>query len=127
MPNVKFCVMGKKRDLLDKAKILYNHIWFSQLEDGYIDEIYRNKRYLNIIKHDNYNPYVMQVLKFINNEIAKSIHIMPENKELSLKFLRLLLKCGMKANYSSFKIKDPYSLIRIVKGIFLNICLFISK
>ncbi|HID99038.1 MAG TPA: hypothetical protein EYP59_01955 [Thiotrichaceae bacterium] len=40
----------------DKAKILYNHIWFSQLEDGYIDEIYKEKRYHKIIKHQNFNP-----------------------------------------------------------------------
>lgn len=46
----------------DKAKILYNHIWFSQLDDGYIDEIYKKKRYHKIIKHNNYNPRLISFI-----------------------------------------------------------------
>jgi GTPase SAR1 family protein len=46
----------------DKAKILYNHIWFSQLDDGFIDEIYKEKRYLKIIKHKNYNPRLISFI-----------------------------------------------------------------
>ena len=39
---------------LDKARILYNHIWLGNLNEAYIDEIYRKKRYLKIIRHKNY-------------------------------------------------------------------------
>jgi GTPase SAR1 family protein len=46
----------------DKAKILYNHIWFSQLDDGFIDEIYKEKRYLKIINHENYNPRLISFI-----------------------------------------------------------------
>ena len=46
----------------DKAKILYNHIWFGQLEDSYIDEIYKNKRYHDIIKHENFNPRLISFI-----------------------------------------------------------------
>jgi len=47
---------------LDKAKILYNHIWFSSLEDSYIDEIYKNNRYLKIIGHRNFNPRLISFI-----------------------------------------------------------------
>lgn len=46
----------------DKAKILYNHIWFGQLDDGYIDEIYKEKRYKEIINHKNYNPRLISFI-----------------------------------------------------------------
>ncbi|WP_116368675.1 restriction endonuclease [Parahaliea mediterranea] len=41
---------------MDKARILYNHIWFGTLGNEYIDEIYKEKRYQKIISHRNYNP-----------------------------------------------------------------------
>ncbi|MDQ6962634.1 MAG: hypothetical protein Q9M28_08935, partial [Mariprofundaceae bacterium] len=49
---------------LEKGKILYNHIWFNDLKKEFIDEIYRNKRYLNIIEHKNFNP---RLIEFITN------------------------------------------------------------
>ncbi|MCU7854010.1 MAG: restriction endonuclease [Candidatus Thiodiazotropha sp. (ex Monitilora ramsayi)] len=46
----------------DRAKILYNHIWFSGLSEEFIDEIYKNKRYHKIIKHQNYNPRLIEFI-----------------------------------------------------------------
>jgi adenylate kinase family enzyme len=46
----------------DKARILYNHIWFSELEELYIEELYKNKRYKSIIKHRNYNPRLISFI-----------------------------------------------------------------
>lgn len=46
----------------DKAKILYNHIWFSELDAAYIEEIYQNKRYKRIIRHRNYNPRLISFI-----------------------------------------------------------------
>lgn len=43
-------------ELIDKGRILYNHIWSSNLKDEYIEEIYKNKRYMEIVKHKNFNP-----------------------------------------------------------------------
>lgn len=43
----------------DKARILYNHIWHSGLSEKYIDELYANKRYSQIIKHKNFNPRII--------------------------------------------------------------------
>lgn len=47
---------------IDKARILYNHIWHSSLETEYIDELYANKRYRQIIAHRNYNPRLIRYI-----------------------------------------------------------------
>jgi len=47
---------------MDRARILYNHIWFSALPAAYVEEIYRDKRYRTIIEHDNYNPRLIQFI-----------------------------------------------------------------
>lgn len=47
---------------IDKAKILYNHIWHSSLTEDYIDELYYDKRYRKIIDHRNYNPRLISFI-----------------------------------------------------------------
>ncbi len=47
---------------LDKAKILYNHIWHSNLDEAFIDEIYIDKRYKKIISHKNFNPRLIDFI-----------------------------------------------------------------
>lgn len=47
---------------LDRAKILYNHIWFSKLQEDYINQIYIDKRYKNIIRHKNFNPRLIEFI-----------------------------------------------------------------
>lgn len=46
----------------DKAKILYNHLWFSSLSPEFIEEIYSENRFLSVIKHRNFNPRVISFL-----------------------------------------------------------------
>jgi hypothetical protein len=41
---------------LDKAKILYSHIWHSELGDEFRDELYKDRRYREVIEHKNFNP-----------------------------------------------------------------------
>ena len=48
----------------EKAKILYNHIFFSKIPANDKKELLVNKRYMSIIKHKNYNP---RVIEFICN------------------------------------------------------------
>ncbi|RSK40177.1 hypothetical protein EI293_19605 [Hymenobacter perfusus] len=45
-----------------RAKILYNHIFFSNLPSPYIDNILKNNNYLRIINHKNYNPRVIEAI-----------------------------------------------------------------
>lgn len=47
---------------IDKAKILYNHIWFGDLSEGYINEIYEGRRYFKIINHKNFNPRLISFI-----------------------------------------------------------------
>lgn len=51
---------------LEKAKILYNHIWHSKLDESYIDELYKEKRYIDITKHKNFNPRLIEFITDID-------------------------------------------------------------
>jgi adenylate kinase family enzyme len=50
---------------MDKARILYNHIWFGDLSEAYINQIYKDERYLKIINHKNFNP---RLISFITDQ-----------------------------------------------------------
>lgn len=41
---------------MDRARMLYNHMWHSNLNSAYIDELYSGRRYHQIINHPNFNP-----------------------------------------------------------------------
>jgi len=44
----------------EKAKILYNHMFFRELDEDYIAEIIRDKFYNQIINHKNYTPRIIE-------------------------------------------------------------------
>lgn len=52
---------------LDKAKILYNHIWHSGLGVEYVDEIYAERRYRAVISHRNFNPRLIRFITDANS------------------------------------------------------------
>jgi hypothetical protein len=43
-----------------RAKILYNHIFFSDLSDAYKRALLENGRYQEILEHRNYNPRIIE-------------------------------------------------------------------
>jgi hypothetical protein len=45
-----------------KARILYNHLYFSDLPPEYQDELLRDDFYLKIIKHEKFNPRIIEWL-----------------------------------------------------------------
>ncbi|WNB75158.1 nSTAND3 domain-containing NTPase [Methylomonas koyamae] len=47
---------------LDKAQILYNHIWHSELQEEFIEQLYLRKRYREIIAHKNFNPRLISYI-----------------------------------------------------------------
>ena len=51
-------------DIVEKAKIFYNHIVFNDMDKEYFAELKKDKRYYNIIKHANYTP---RIIEFICN------------------------------------------------------------
>jgi adenylate kinase family enzyme len=65
----------KNLNTLDKAKILYNHIWFSHLPNEFKDCIWFDKKYRKIISHKNYNP---RLISFIT-DYDKVSHITPDS------------------------------------------------
>ena len=58
----EFMLTIDKLTLFDRAKILYNHIWFSKLSEDFIDEYYKDKRYREIINHQNFNPRLVEFI-----------------------------------------------------------------
>lgn len=51
--------------MIEKAKIFYNHLYFGEVPQEYRENIKSNKNYMKIVKHDNYNPRVME---FVTNK-----------------------------------------------------------
>lgn len=47
---------------LERARILYNHIWYGDLDDAYIDEFYADRRYVQVAKHRNFNPRLISFI-----------------------------------------------------------------
>ena len=45
---------------LEKAKILYNHLYFNGMPQDYLSQVKRNKGYLRIVNHVNYNPRIIE-------------------------------------------------------------------
>lgn len=46
----------------EKASLLYSHIWFTELNINYVEEILRDKRYRTIIEHKNFNPRLISFI-----------------------------------------------------------------
>ena len=59
----------------DKAKILYNHLFFNDLDEDMLTEVFKDKNYWKIIEHPNYQPRLIE--SFTKKENIEQIH--PEN------------------------------------------------
>lgn len=61
--EVAKCIVDlEKYTKLIRAKILYNHLFYSNLPVGYIQALLVNNNYLKIINHTNYNPRIIQIM-----------------------------------------------------------------
>lgn len=58
--NEEFIIKIESLKDIDKAHILYNHIWHSDIDEEFIDVIYVDNRYKQIIKHKNFNPRLIE-------------------------------------------------------------------
>ena len=47
---------------IEKAKILYNHIFFCKINDSHKQELFKDKNYLKIIEHRNFNPRLIEYI-----------------------------------------------------------------
>lgn len=56
------------------AKILYNHLYYSDLPRPYIDALVSKRRYMEVVRHRNYNPRIVQYMTmdlFFKNVVPK--------------------------------------------------------
>ncbi len=51
----------------NKAEILYNHLYFSDLSEKHIADLLKDKQYLAIIDHPNYSPRVIEWMTQMKN------------------------------------------------------------
>lgn len=70
---------------LIKAKILYNHLYYSELPDEYIKNVLYEENYLKIIEHQYYNPRIINLLTN-KKEIWSNI----DSSEFTNKFIEYL-------------------------------------
>ena len=49
-------------DIVDKGRILYDHLIHNSLPPEYIEQIFHDKNYWKIIKHGNYNPRIVEFI-----------------------------------------------------------------
>jgi energy-coupling factor transporter ATP-binding protein EcfA2 len=111
---------------LDKAKILYNHIYFSSLTEDLKDVFFRDQFYWKVIKHKFYNPrivefftdperlqpeieYSKEVLSFLND--PSKIWEKPFTVQLSAEsrlFLSSLYALGGKYSVSEKYLKEVF-------------------
>jgi Restriction endonuclease len=54
-------------NLLDRGRILYNHIYFSDLPKDYKVELLKDSFYMEILKHRNFNPRLVEWLSRYTN------------------------------------------------------------
>src|SRR5258708_31383991 len=61
--DVETCVIDlSKYTRLNRAKILFNHIYFSRLPSTFRNGLLNDRSYLRIIDHPNYSPRIIESL-----------------------------------------------------------------
>jgi len=61
--DMETCVVDlQKYTRMNRAKILFNHIYFSDIPIEFKNNILRDNGYLKIIDHDNYSPRIIDLL-----------------------------------------------------------------
>ena len=64
---------------MNRAKILFNHVYFSALPSKYRKHMLKDNRYLSIIDHPNYSPRIVQLLTDHSR-----LHDVPPSKYMAL-------------------------------------------
>ncbi|AUD65600.1 hypothetical protein BK011_07800 [Tenericutes bacterium MZ-XQ] len=62
--NNNYVIDLDKMSHLEKAKIFYNHLFFSNVPENHFKIIKKSSAYENIIKHKNYNP---RIIEYVTN------------------------------------------------------------
>jgi len=72
--NISKCIIDlESYTRYQKANVLFNHLYFSRLPKEFKTSILRNKSYLKIIDHKNYNPRIIEFMaNFSKDQNIKS-------------------------------------------------------
>ena len=62
LDSIKYELEITDYSLYDKARILYNHLYFNDLDQEKLDEVFKNNNYWKIILHRNYNPRLIEYI-----------------------------------------------------------------
>ena len=61
--DAETCIIDlKKYNRLNRAQILYNHIYFSDLTGEFKNALLEKRNYLKVIDHHNYNPRIVDLM-----------------------------------------------------------------
>jgi hypothetical protein len=61
--KLETCVIDlSKYTRLNRAKILFNHLYFSDLSHSFKNTLLSNRNYLTIVDHPNYNPRIVELM-----------------------------------------------------------------
>ncbi|ENY6494675.1 TPA: hypothetical protein NJ512_004501 [Vibrio parahaemolyticus] len=71
----RLCLNANDISPLDKARILYNHLYFAKDPEheyyDHISQIFENERYFEVIRHKNYSPRIIELI--LNKKSLSSI------------------------------------------------------
>src|SRR6185312_13258732 len=56
---------------INKAQILYNHLFFANIPNGHVADLLVNKQYLNLVGHKNFNPRIIETI--VNQKIWERV------------------------------------------------------
>lgn len=114
---------------IEKAEILYNHLYFKSLPSEFFLEIKKDKKYINIINHKNFNPRIIEFVtkksnfskigdnnyyEYIIGKLDNPFDIWEEEFEERIdKVDRIILFC-------LYSLTDKYVDETILKNCFMN-------
>lgn len=72
--------------LIDRAEILYNHLYFSDLPPDYRNELLKNENYMRIVHHSRFNPRIIEQMTNFAYHLSRQVLV----SEYVDKFLEVL-------------------------------------
>lgn len=73
LDDIRVFLHMPKYSFEQRARILYNHLYFSDLPEEYIAELLRDEFYLKIVKHDRFKPRLIEWLSSYKRVKAVSV------------------------------------------------------
>ncbi|KLI14025.1 restriction endonuclease [Brachyspira hyodysenteriae] len=109
----------------EKALILYNHMYFSDIPKSYFNNIKKNKNYYRIINHNNYNPRIIEYItsNYKDVEYNEYVNFIIDNLNNPAKiweneFVKRIEKVDRIMMYTIYSLTNHYIDINILKESF---------